>query len=130
MKYNTKKIKDLIQDCQKNRKMTIPEIGTAVGLSGGMIQKINAGTSLPSIDSLAKMATYFQKDISYFFDQEEETVKNTQLVASPLEIYNPPTELVECYKIMYQQQTEITELNKEIERLKKHCVRDMNADVG
>lgn len=68
MKYNSKKVSDLILIEQKNKKITLAELADKIGIAGGTLQKINARTSIPSIDSFEKIASYFNKDANYFFD--------------------------------------------------------------
>ncbi|HEY5591622.1 MAG TPA: helix-turn-helix transcriptional regulator [Paludibacter sp.] len=122
--YNSLKLIDLI-----NRdKRTNIQIGEAVKQHANMVGKIARGDSFPSVDSLAKYAELYGKDINYFYNNESNS--ETLVVSSPPETYGLPTDLEGCYKIMFGQQKEITELTREVERLKNANAPGNGAKVG
>jgi len=71
MKYNKKKLMDLLQ-YDRNSNLYIAQ---KTGVSDGMIGRICRGESIPSLDTLPLFAEFYGKDINYFFDLEE--IKNT-----------------------------------------------------
>jgi len=119
-KYN--KINALVYDLQQRKKtLTIQHIADNIGISYTMLNQIKNGKSNPTVEVLEKIAIYFGKDMNFFFSDEDKSSKQTktpQIVSAPVEVYEPPTELKECYKIMFEQQKEITDLTREVERLK------------
>lgn len=118
MKYNKLKLIELIQD---NRKK-LTDIPKKIGMSYSMIGRISRGESLPSVDSLPKFAEYFGKDINYFFDDVK--VEKTLNTSEPQPEYQNP------WQLLYEKQTEITELKIEIERLKNVSARRNGAQAG
>lgn len=122
--YNSLKLIDLI-----NRdKRTNIQIGEAVKQHANMVGKIARGDSFPSVDSLAKYAELYGKDINYFYNNDNNS--ENLVVSSPVEIYEPPTELAQCYKIMFEQQKEITDITRELERLKNGIAPGNGAKAG
>ena len=67
MKYNKKKLMDLLQ-FDRNSNLSIAQ---KTGVSDGMIGRICRGESIPSLDTLPLFAEYYGKDINFFFDLEE-----------------------------------------------------------
>jgi len=67
--YNKQKLIELI-----NRdKRTNIEIGRIVKQHPNMVGKIARGDSLPSVESLARYAELYGKDVNYFYDLETKT---------------------------------------------------------
>ena len=125
------KIRTLMNELQNEKKsVRIQDMADGIRISKKSLENYRDGASQPTVEVLERIAIYFGKDMNYFFDKQEEVTKTTQMVASPVELYEPPKELAECYKIMYEQQVELGKMSMEIERLKKLCARDMNAGVG
>jgi hypothetical protein len=114
----------------EKKSVRIQDMADGIRISKKSLENYRDGASQPTVEVLERIAIYFGKDMNYFFDKQEEVTKTTQMVASPVELYEPPKELAECYKIMYEQQVELGKMSMEIERLKKLCARDMNAGVG
>ncbi|GEM_PF-6583262 len=67
MKYNKKKLIDLLQ-FDRNSNLHIAQ---KTGVSDGMIGRISRGESIPSLDTLPLFAEYYGKDMNFFFDIEE-----------------------------------------------------------
>ncbi|MFZ4583111.1 MAG: hypothetical protein ACOYM7_10720 [Paludibacter sp.] len=75
-----------------------------------MVGRIVRGESIPSLESLANFATYYQKDINYFYD-----IESTSIVSSPVQEYGTNDG---HYKALYELQKEINEVLKESSDLK------------
>jgi len=134
MKYNKLKLINLIGISQKHRKETYDEVAKGVELSANMVGMINTGKSMPSVDSLARFARYYKKDINYFFDFDEDEIQ-TNIAAAPTPDYIKPGD--SPYKVLFELQKEITEVIKENaelkvenERLKNAGAPVQNANVG
>jgi len=139
------KIRTLMDKTQANNKsVRIQDMADEIGISKKSLENYRDGASQPTVEVLERVAVYFGKDLNYFFDNEivnkqpkgEEQKKNG-VVKSPVTIYEPETELAKCYKIMFEQQKEIadqqkemTELVREIEHIKKLNAPGKIADVG
>jgi len=131
-KFN--KISDLVDDFQKEKKsLTIQQIADKIGVSKTQFDNYRSGRSMPTEDKLEKIAVYFGKDMNYFFTDDSKHIKSdntSQIASAPVEVYEPPKELEKCYKIMFEQQKEITELTRENERLKNGNAPMNGAHVG
>lgn len=106
MKYNKLKLIELIG----KDKHSYIEIGLRVKLHSNMVGRIVRGESIPSLESLANFATYYQKDINYFYD-----IESTSIVSSPVQEYGTNDG---HYKALYELQKEINEVLKESSDLK------------
>ena len=150
------KIRTLISDLQiENKSIRIQDIANSIGVAKGSLENYRDGVNKPTVEVLEKIAVYFAKDLNYFFDNEiinkqQKGTEQNKIVgtASPIAIYEPETELSKCYKIMFEQQKEIadqqkemtdikvshqiemTELKLELERVKKLNAPENIADVG
>lgn len=66
MKYNKKKLIDLLVSDRKSHRQKSIE----TGLSDNMIGRLERGESIPSLESLPVFAKRYKKDMNYFFDIE------------------------------------------------------------
>jgi len=134
MKFNPHKIKELLSERKLNdKKFTQVSFLKEVELSLPALNNILEGKSTPNVTTLGKIADYFGEDMNCFFidDSNQKKIKKTpDSFFSPVEVYEPPVELAQCYKIMYEQQVELGKMSMEIERLKKLCARERSANVG
>jgi transcriptional regulator with XRE-family HTH domain len=132
MQFKPQKIRELLNERKLNdKKFTQGSFLKEVDISLPTLQSILECSSSPNVKTLMKIANYFGKDMNFFFtDDEKYTKKAIQVVSSPVDIYEPPTELKECYKIMFEQQKEITELRVENERLKNVTAPERGAKIG
>lgn len=139
------KIRTLVDETRANNKsVRIQDMADKIGISKKSLENYREGASQPTVEVLERIAVYFGKDLNYFFDNEivNKQPKGSEQkkivgTASPIAIYEPETELSKCYKIMFEQQKEIadqqkemTELVREIEKLKKPNAPDNIANVG
>lgn len=129
--FNPQKIKTLINERKLvDSKFTLGELCVKIELSAPGLNNIMEGKSIPKVTTLEMIADYFGVSMNYFFEKGNEESKKISSVFEPDVVCSPPKELEGCYKIMYEQQVElgnnqkeINELNKEVERLKKLCAR-------
>lgn len=145
--FNYNRINDLIAELQgKKNSPTIQQIADKIGVSKTQFDNYKSGRSMPTADMLEKMALFFGRDINYFFDSmpKRSEAEKKNVVSSPVEIYEPPTTVDECYRVMYAQQKEIAEQAKEIaeqakeiselrienERIKNANAQGMSARTG
>ncbi len=132
--FNYNKINQLIYDLQQIKKtVTIQNIADSIGISNTMLGAIKSGRSNPTVEVLEKIAVYFGKDMNFFFTDDLKTHKqiiNTDIVSAPIELYESPAELAKCYKTMFEQQKEITDLAREVERLKNVTAPERGAHAG
>ena len=134
MKFSSLKFTELIDSEKKRKRITNNlVIASELGVSKQTIENIIKGKTKPSIEVLCEIAMKLGVDITAFFEYGT----NESIAASPITLYEPETELSKCYKIMFEQQKEIadqqkemTELVREIEKLKKPNAPDNIANVG
>lgn len=134
MKFSSLKFTELIDSEKKRKRITNNlVIASELGVSKQTIENIMNGKTKPSIEVLCEIAMKLGVDITAFFEYGT----NEGIAASPITLYEPETELSKCYKIMFEQQKEIadqqkemTELVREIEKLKKPNAPDNIANVG
>ncbi|WP_297488418.1 XRE family transcriptional regulator [uncultured Cetobacterium sp.] len=62
-----------IKKLRIENKITLKELGEKTSLSVGFLSQLERGLSTIAIDSLEKIASIFNKEISYFFQKLEET---------------------------------------------------------
>lgn len=134
MKFSSLKFTELIDSEKKRKRITNNlAIASELGVSKQTIENIMNGKTKPSIEVLCEIAMKLGVDITAFFEYGT----NNVIAASPITLYEPESELSKCYKIMFEQQKEIadqqkemTELVREIEKLKKPNAPDNIANVG
>lgn len=61
-----------IKELRDSRKLTVRELGSNIGMSFSHISKIERGENSPSIETLEKLAEFFNIDISYFFIEQKD----------------------------------------------------------
>lgn len=135
--YKYQIINKLIENLQKeNSKLRVQDIANEIGISKGMLDQVKSGRSTPTVEVAEKIAKYFKKDMNFFFDSIDPNLNNT-VVSSPVVIYEPPKDRSDLLNIMYEQQVEITNQQKEItdlvrecERLKNVIAQGLSAKVG
>lgn len=67
-----KEIGEKIKRLRTEKKLSMREFGDKLGVSHAHISKLESGINSPSVDLLEKIADYFNRDISYFFEKEDE----------------------------------------------------------
>lgn len=135
--YKYQIINKLIENLQKeDSKLRVQDIANEIGISKGMLDQVKSGRSTPTVEVAEKIAKYFKKDMNFFFDSIDPNLNNT-VVSSPVVIYEPPKDKSDLLNIMYEQQVEITNQQKEItdlvrecERLKNVIAQGLSAKVG
>lgn len=128
--YNLNNIKTLAA----RKKVSMKQLFAYCEISEGGFYKSIDNQSM-NIKTLDKIAELLQVSVSELINDRHDTspekgLKKSGVVESPVEIYEPPTELAECYKTMYKQQVEITRLQKELEEVKKMSAQGRSANAG
>lgn len=124
--YKYQIINKLIENLQKeDSKLRVQDIANEIGISKGMLDQVKSGRSTPTVEVAEKIAKYFKKDMNFFFDSIDPNLNNT-VVSSPVVIYEPPKDRSDLLNIMYEQQVEITNQQKEITDLVRECERLKN----
>lgn len=96
MKYNYLKIKELVDNGRMNKK-TINEQAEEMGVGFSTLRRIIEGKFMPNLDNMVKIATYYSKDMNYFFD-----VETSNMVAEPEATYGTDyKQQAEMYKKLY-----------------------------
>lgn len=75
-----KKIADKIREIRKNRGITLVQLGEAIGLSKGLLSRIENNQVSPPIATLSKISQGLGVPISSFFDGAEEVEKTSYTV--------------------------------------------------
>lgn len=111
--YNNQIVKNLVFDfCTKHKKETQETIAKQMGIAVGTMFGKN-----PSAENIEKIADYLDVDINVLFNRC--VIDNKiNIVNEPPVKYGKKQNTEELYKILFEQQKEITELIKEVERLK------------
>ena len=124
--YKYQIINKLIENLQKeDSKLRVQDIANEIGISKGMLDQVKSGRSTPTVEVAEKIGKYFKKDMNFFFDSIDPNLNNT-VVSSPVVIYEPPKDRSDLLNIMYEQQVEITNQQKEITDLVRECERLKN----
>lgn len=69
--YVKTKVMEALIECRKERGLTQTEVGEIVGKKKTTVASWEQGKSSPDIATLARLAAYYKKTISYFFGEEE-----------------------------------------------------------
>ncbi len=112
-----------------NKSFTKTELLKTINLTAPALKNILNGDSLPRIDTIEKLATFFKVDMNYFFDQYESTVRTSEMNSC----WKQPPEYgsENPWKICFEQQKEITELKVELEGFRKNpCATGTDAKTG
>lgn len=140
--FNYYKINGLIADKKRqNKKITIANMATDMGIALDALNKTKAGKSMPGADTLEKIALYFGVDINYFFDTftpseyKKDDPKALLLNDSKQVGYiksdrNPWELLYEVQHELLESKEECLEVKLENERLKNMCAHDKTAHAG
>ena len=135
--YNKNKVNYLVsQHVKLHKGKTQDSVASEIGVSKGTLYSSN-----PTVETIIKICVFFNIEIKELFTNKEannrigknkETNDNSTI---SINIHEPPTELKECYKIMYEQQKEISEQQKrnnelenrvkELEGRKKYTLPDV-----
>ena len=63
-------IMNILIECRKEKGVTQSELAKYLGLKPTTIASWEQGKSLPSIPTLYKLATYYNKSISYMYEEK------------------------------------------------------------
>ncbi len=69
-----KQIGDRIRRLRSRRSMGLVELGTRTGLSASFLSQLETGRVIPTVRNLARIAMTFEKDLSYFFRDDQPVV--------------------------------------------------------
>ena len=69
-----KRIGDRIKHLRLKRSMGLVELGRHAGLSASFLSQLETGRVVPTLRNLARIATVFSKDLSYFFEPEPQSL--------------------------------------------------------
>lgn len=140
--FNYYKINGLIADKKRqNKKITIANMATDMGIALDALNKTKAGKSMPGADTLEKIALYFGVDINYFFDtftpseykkdEPKALLLNDSKQAGYIKSDRNPWELLyEVQNELLESKEECMEVKLENERLKNMCAHDKSAHAG
>ena len=101
---------------------------------GGFYTSI--GNQSMNIKTLDKIAELLKVSVSELINDDridkksEKALNKSGVLESPVEVYEPETDIAKLYKIMYEQQVEITRLQKELEEVKKMNALGRSANAG
>ena len=68
-----------IQELRKKKKMTLQELADLAGLTKGYLSKVERSIKFPPLSTLNEIATALEKDVAYFFNQQELRPKDIKL---------------------------------------------------
>jgi len=128
--YNLLNIKEIAA----NKNISIKSLIARIGISEPGFYKSLENNSM-NIKTLAKIAEVLQVSISELINDRVEIasqkgLKKIEVVTAPVEVYEPETDVAKLYKIMFEQQVEITDLTRECEGLKNVIAQGRSANVG
>jgi DNA-binding XRE family transcriptional regulator len=110
------------------------ELAQLIGISKSTLDKACVGDVVPAIDTLYKVAKFFDLTLNDFFTSFEKS--KSMVVTSPIPEYSTANES-EGWKAAFKAQTELIQLQKdytelavEHERTKKEYVTDNAAKAG
>ena len=66
-----KQIGDRIRRLRTRRSMGLVELGTRTGLSASFLSQLETGRVIPTVRNLARIALTFNKDLAYFFRDDQ-----------------------------------------------------------
>ena len=69
-----KRIGDRIKHLRLKKSMGLVELGRHTGLSASFLSQLETGRVVPTLRNLARIATVFSKDLSYFFEPEPQSL--------------------------------------------------------
>lgn len=72
MDATVRRIADKVRHAREGLGLTLQELGERSGVAPSTVQKVEAGTMLPSVAVMMKIARGLRKKIGFFLDDEEE----------------------------------------------------------
>lgn len=75
-----KQIADRIREVRKSKGLTLEQLGKKIGISRGMLSRLENNQSSPPIATLAKIAQGLEVPISIFFESDMQTLKQKYAV--------------------------------------------------
>jgi len=75
-----KQIADSMRKIRKSKGMTLKQLGQKIGISPGMLSRLENNQSSPPIATLAKIAQGLDVPISVFFEENEKTTDHKYIV--------------------------------------------------
>jgi transcriptional regulator with XRE-family HTH domain len=98
------KIGGRIKRLRLRRSMGLVELGKQAGLSASFLSQLETGRVVPTLRNLARIATIFGKDLSYFFQADSEALfrvsRNKDRARLPQGERNNPTHIAESFGIL------------------------------
>ncbi|MBW1889261.1 MAG: helix-turn-helix transcriptional regulator [Deltaproteobacteria bacterium] len=70
-----------IKNLRKKKAYSLNKLSELSGLSKGYLSKIENGINVPTITTMARIATALEVDVTYFFLKQGESVQNRKMVA-------------------------------------------------
>lgn len=127
--YNLLNIKEIAA----NKNISIKKLIVRIGISEPGFYKSLENNSM-NIKTLSKIAEVLQVSISELINDRvkselEKELKKNEVVASPVEVYGPENNMAKLYKVMFEQQVEISNQQKEITELTRECEMLKNASA-
>ncbi len=71
LSIKAKQIGDRIRRLRTRRSMGLVELGTRTGLSASFLSQLETGRVIPTVRNLARIALTFNKDLAYFFRDDQ-----------------------------------------------------------
>ncbi len=71
LSIRAKQIGDRIRRLRTRRSMGLVELGTRTGLSASFLSQLETGRVIPTVRNLARIALTFNKDLAYFFRDDQ-----------------------------------------------------------
>lgn len=71
LSIQAKQIGDRIRRLRTRRSMGLVELGTRTGLSASFLSQLETGRVIPTVRNLARIALTFNKDLAYFFRDDQ-----------------------------------------------------------
>lgn len=127
LEYNKNKVNYLVSQYVKSHKGETQEsVAAQIGVSKSTLYGGN-----PTAENLTKICLFFgiEPNELFIFLKKNTPVKREDIVASPIAEYNTSLSPENLYKIMYEQQVELTVANKRIGELELECERLKNANA-
>jgi transcriptional regulator with XRE-family HTH domain len=69
-----KRIGERIKNLRLKKSLGLVELGRHTGLSASFLSQLETGKVVPTLRNLARIAMVFSKDLSYFFEEEPQTL--------------------------------------------------------
>jgi transcriptional regulator with XRE-family HTH domain len=99
-----KRIGERIKRLRLKKSMGLVELGRHTGLSASFLSQLETGRVVPTLRNLARIATVFSKDLSYFFESEPQALfrihRRKERMRLPQTGAEPPTTFIESLGTM------------------------------